>query len=99
MKIKEVGAVISRGAGVLLLVIAFEGVLSWTSFEVPTPTPGQGIFETSLHDTYFLLANTPGLWVPSAVQGIAALILILFSRPIGRRLAGGLGDDETKKEN
>src|SRR5687767_6088801 len=98
MKIENVGAVVARGAGVVLLITGGATLLSlppfeqswsstsgWTSFSpVAGNPPGGATFVSEVHST---------IWLPAIAQAVAALVLILFSRPIGRWLAGGLGDD------
>jgi hypothetical protein len=109
MSIQKTGAVVSRAAGVVLLIMAGSSLLSWPLFE-PTGIPTSGWtsysplatnvgvtsdLATQLHDTYYTVFSSPGFFLPSAAQGIAGLAMILFSRRIGRWLAGGLSDDDT----
>ena len=115
MSIHKTGAVVSRAAGLVLLVIAGSSLLSWPLFEPPgmarsgwtsysplaTNADTTTTLMTQLHDTYYSLFSSPGFNLPRAVQGIAGLVMILFSRRIGRWLAGGLtkGDTQSAAES
>jgi heme/copper-type cytochrome/quinol oxidase subunit 1 len=107
MSVKKTGAVVSRAAGVVLLVIAGSSLLSWTSFDpsgpaasgwtsyspLATDTNIASALSTQLHDTYYFALSSPGFYLPNAVLGITGLIMILFSRRVGSWLAGGLSDE------
>jgi heme/copper-type cytochrome/quinol oxidase subunit 1 len=109
MSIQKTGAVVSRAAGVVLLIIAGSSLLSWPLFEpsgqatsgwtsyspLATNVTATSGLVTQLHDTYYTAFSSPGFYLPSAVQGIAGLVMILFSRRIGCWLAGGLSDGDT----
>jgi heme/copper-type cytochrome/quinol oxidase subunit 1 len=109
MSTEKTGAVVSRATGLVLLVIAGSSLLSWPLFEpsgfatsgwtgyspLATNANPAADLMTQLHDTYYVTASSHGFWLPTTAQGVAGLIMILFSRPIGRWLAGGLGDEDT----
>ena len=109
MSIQKTGAVVSRAAGVVLLVIAGSSLLSWPLFEPsgmamsgwtsysPMDTNANTVSAliTQLQDTSYIASSSPGFYLPSALQGFAGLVMILFSRRIGRWLAGGLSDGDT----
>ena len=108
MSIQKTGAVVSRAAGVVLLVMAGSSLLSWPLFEPfgrarsgwtsysPLATSTDTV--TQLNDTFYVALSSPGFYLPGAVQGLAGLVMILFSRRIGRWLAGGLSDREAHDE-
>ena len=101
----NLGALVCRGVGLLLLLLGLSVVFSafffgssaltrwtayvgahspgWTSY-APPPRP-----EPSLAMTlrFFVAYNLPYL-----LQVVAGVVLLLFSRPIGRLLARGLFD-------
>jgi hypothetical protein len=91
---------VSRAAGVILLVMAVSSVLSWPVIEPSmawTSSLATNVIVTSdlttqLHAAYSTVFSSPGFYLPSATQGIAGLAMILFSRRVGRWLAGGLSD-------
>jgi hypothetical protein len=64
----------------------------WTSY---SPLATNTTPDLLTHDAYYVTATSPGVWLPSTVQGLAGLTMILFSRAIGRWLAGGLSDGDT----
>jgi hypothetical protein len=92
MSIQETGAVVSRAAGVVLSVIAGSSLLSWPLFEPsgmarsgwtsysPMDTNTVSALITQLQDTSYIVSSSPGFYLPSAVQGFAGLVMILFSR-------------------
>jgi hypothetical protein len=109
MSVHKTGAVVSRAAGFVLLVISGSSLLSWPMFEPPgmamsgwtsysplvtNPNTTAGLM-TQLHDTYYTTFSSLGFYLPSAVQGIVGLVMIFFSRRIGRWLAGGLTDGDS----
>ena len=111
MSIEKTGVVVSRGAGVVLLVVSVSSLLSWPLFDssgVATPgwtsysplatngNPAADSVAQAVQESFYGVAHSPGFWLPHAAQMTAALIMILFSRPIGRWLAGGLSDDDRR---
>lgn len=98
---------VSRGVGVVLLILAVSSVLSWplfyssgvavsgwTSYS-PLGTNAPSGMITVIEPAAVDLSH----WLPPAAEGIAGLILILFSRPIGAWLAGGLRGGDSKADN
>ena len=106
MPIEKTGAMISRAAGIVLVVIGGSGFLSWPWFEPsglttsgwtsysPVATNAIDNAMTHLHDTYYAVSNIGGFYLPSAAQVLAGLVMIVLSRPIGRWLARGLEGNE-----
>jgi heme/copper-type cytochrome/quinol oxidase subunit 1 len=108
MSIEKTGAVISRGIGVGLIVMAASSLLhlpifqpsgmatsGWTSYSPNGTTTTTPDLTTQLHDTYFVISNMAAGYLPSAAQAAAGFVMILLSRPIGRRLAKGLREGDT----
>ena len=104
MSIDKTGAVVARAAGVVLVVIGGSSFLTWlfepgiatsgwTSYS-PFSTNGSSAFKTPLQDTFFLTSATAALYLPGAAQSVIGLAMILFSRPVGRWLAGGLKNED-----
>jgi heme/copper-type cytochrome/quinol oxidase subunit 1 len=104
MSIQATGAMISRAAGLILIVIGASSLLylvpvfepsgivkaGWTSYSPPSTTKTTGDLMTQLRDTYYVVSSTARFYVPGATPAMAGLVMILLSRPIGRWLARGL---------
>jgi hypothetical protein len=108
MSIEKTGAVISRGIGVGLIVIAASSLLylpifqpsgmatsGWTSYSPNGTTTTTSDLMTQLHDTYFVMSNFAAGYLPSVAQAVAGFVMILLSRPIGRWRAKGLSEGDT----
>jgi hypothetical protein len=103
MNPKDIGAMIARAAGVVLLVIGLSSLLlclpshaspgtavaGWTSYS-PLVT---NISTLHSHDTYIVVPSPLYALLPGLVQAVAGLLLILLSRPVGRLLAKGLTEE------
>ena len=106
MAIENTGAVVSRAAGVILLVIGGSSFLSWPWFEPsglttsgwtsysPLSTNAVADAMTQLQNTYYVASSTAGIYLPNVAQALVGIVM-LFSRPIGRWLARGLSDPES----
>lgn len=66
----------------------------WTSYSpLATNPPAITVsksFATQLHDTYFLIAANPALYLPAVLQILLGTAMLWWSRTIGRWLARGL---------
>src|SRR4051812_32000046 len=104
MTTEKTAIIVSRAAGVVLIVIGGSFLLSsllfgppsvgWTSYS-PLAVTSRVEVMPPFHDTYIFASHTIRAYFPSAVQMLAGVAMTLLSRPIGRRLARGLGDSET----
>ena len=109
MNTEKTGTMIARAAGLVLIVSGASSLLyllpwfqppgmatsGWTSYSPPsTTTPTQDLM-TQLHDTYYVVAGSASLYIPSAGQALAGIVMIFLSRPIGRWLARGLSERDT----
>jgi heme/copper-type cytochrome/quinol oxidase subunit 1 len=108
MKAENIGAMIARAAGFMLIIIGASSFLylipwfeppatarsGWTSYAPNSAAAFSQDLTTQLHDTYSLVAGTVSFYFPSAAQVIIGLLIVWLSRPIGRRLAKGLGEED-----
>jgi len=106
MNIEKTGALVSRAAGVVLIVIGTSSLLSWPVFEPsgmatsgwtsysPLATNITTDLMTHLHDTYYAASSNAAFYLPGAAQAVAGLAMVLLSKPIGRWLARGLNDTD-----
>jgi heme/copper-type cytochrome/quinol oxidase subunit 1 len=99
--IQKTGAVVSRAAGVVLLVLGLSAFASWSSFAEPSAISGWTSYsplETNSPSTFVSQGAHSIVTVallPCGLQALAGLVMILFSRGIGKWLAGGLSDDNS----
>ena len=108
MRAEKTGAMIARAAGLVLIIIGASSLLywlpwfqspgmatgGWTSYSpLSTTTTTQEVM-SQLHDTYYVVSSTAALSMPSIVQVICGVTMIVLSRRIGVWLAKGLGERE-----
>lgn len=99
MNNESIGAMISRAAGVVLIVIGVSFLLLYLPLFQRPDTAVAGWTSHSqqvnfsslhLHDSYFLVGPSLNAWPPGVVQAAVGLMMVLLSRPVGRWLARGL---------
>lgn len=100
MNTESIGAMISRAAGVVLIIIGVSSLLSvlplftpadtaiagWTSYSPPVTN----ISSLHSHDSYHVVAASVNAWLPAVVQVTAGLLMVFLSKPVGQALARGL---------
>jgi hypothetical protein len=100
MSMENMGALVARGVGIGLIVMAVCSMLwwplggassGWTSYS-PTSTKNDPV--TTLQDTYYSILSVTTLFLPSLAQIAAGAVMIFLSRPVGRWLARGLDEKD-----
>ena len=104
MSIEKTGALVSRGIGVGLIIIGVSSALyfvpsfyvpsgmvtsGWTSYSPLAPNTGP---LAGLRNTIYSVNSITWFYLPSIVQTLVGIFMLVCSRSVGRWLAKGLSD-------
>ena len=95
MSIDKIGAVVARGLGLGLIIMALSSLCS-VSFFLPTglvTISGQMADFTGI---YHVIRMAAGLYGPFIMEAVAGVLMISFSRFVGRWLTRGLDDNDQR---
>src|SRR2546421_10768703 len=98
MSIDKMGAVVARGIGVGLIVMALSSLCS-VSFFLPTGLVTVAGQMADFSGIYHVIKMAAGLYGPVIMQALAGVLMISFSRFVGRWLARGLEEDDGGSTN
>ena len=98
MSIDKIGAVVARGIGLGLIIMALSSLCS-VSFFLPTGLVTVAGQMADFSGIYHVLRMAAGLYGPFIMEAVAGLLMISFSRFVGRWLARGLEEDDGRSAN